>query len=59
MPMIDPPSPFAPESEMRDFLTRWQDDPDPRVKEAVAEVRGNLAMWEKRDAAAAASKKKA
>ena len=57
MPMIDPPSPFAPESEMRDFLTRWQHDPDPRVKTMVAEVRGYLATWERRDAAAASKKK--
>jgi hypothetical protein len=48
---IDPPSPFAPKSEMRAFLKEWEDGPykdRPEVRYSVEQVRVALAEAEKR-----------
>lgn len=40
--LIDPPSPFAPKSELQAFLRQHQGDKAPEVQEAVRQVRGYL-----------------
>ena len=43
--MIDPPSPFAPKSELQTFLRQNQARKEPEVREAVQLVRGYLAKY--------------
>jgi hypothetical protein len=42
MIMIDPPSPFAPKSELRAFLDQYRNRPEPEIQEEVRTVEGYL-----------------
>lgn len=45
---IDPPTPFSPIEEMRDFIARNENSPHPQMRGEVERVRRHLIEAEKR-----------